>query len=144
MKSLVYIDHFRGEVQPASWEALGLAKSLGTAIAVVFGKDAEAALVRAEELVAPVHRLAEGLMAGRRQAPPRHEEPESVTQSPGDLGQGERSRSGCGELQRQRQSLQSLADLRHRWRMFRIPFPRTCPAGSAENNWPVLNPQPLS
>ncbi|MBI5838992.1 MAG: electron transfer flavoprotein subunit alpha/FixB family protein [Chloroflexi bacterium] len=42
MKSLVYIDHFKGEVQPASWEALGLAKSLGTAIAVVFGKDAEA------------------------------------------------------------------------------------------------------
>ncbi|MEW6405808.1 MAG: electron transfer flavoprotein subunit alpha/FixB family protein [Chloroflexota bacterium] len=42
MKSLVYIDHFKGEVQPASWEALGLAKSLGTAIAVVFGKEAEA------------------------------------------------------------------------------------------------------
>ncbi len=42
MKSLVYIDHFKGEVQPASWEALGLAKSWGTAIAVVFGKDAEA------------------------------------------------------------------------------------------------------
>lgn len=42
MKSLVYIDHFKGEVQPASWEALGLAKSLGTAIAVVFGKDVEA------------------------------------------------------------------------------------------------------
>jgi electron transfer flavoprotein alpha subunit len=37
MKSLVYIDHFKGEVQPASWEALGLAKSLGTATAVVFG-----------------------------------------------------------------------------------------------------------
>ena len=37
MKSLVYIDHFKGEVQPASWEALGLAKSLGTAIALVFG-----------------------------------------------------------------------------------------------------------
>jgi electron transfer flavoprotein alpha subunit len=42
MKSLVYIDHFKGEVQPASWEALGLAKSLGTAIAVVFGRDVEA------------------------------------------------------------------------------------------------------
>ena len=37
MKTLVYIDHFKGEVQPASWEALGLAKSLGTASAVVFG-----------------------------------------------------------------------------------------------------------
>ena len=37
MKTLVYIDHFKGEVQPASWEALGLAKSLGSASAVVFG-----------------------------------------------------------------------------------------------------------
>ena len=37
MKTLVYIDHFKGDVQPASWEALGLAKSFGSAIAVVFG-----------------------------------------------------------------------------------------------------------
>jgi electron transfer flavoprotein alpha subunit len=37
MKSLVYIDHFKGEVQPASWEALGVAKGLGAASAVIFG-----------------------------------------------------------------------------------------------------------
>lgn len=37
MKTFVYIDHFKGEVQPASWEALGLAKSFGTAVALVFG-----------------------------------------------------------------------------------------------------------
>ncbi len=37
MKSLVYIDHFKGEVQPASWEVLGVAKSFGTATAVVLG-----------------------------------------------------------------------------------------------------------
>ena len=37
MKTLVYIDHFKGEVQPASWEALGLAKTFGTAVALVFG-----------------------------------------------------------------------------------------------------------
>ena len=37
MKTFVYIDHFKGQVQPASWEALGLAKSLGTASAVIFG-----------------------------------------------------------------------------------------------------------
>ena len=37
MKTLVYIDHFKGEAQPASWEALGLAKSFGSASAVVFG-----------------------------------------------------------------------------------------------------------
>jgi electron transfer flavoprotein alpha subunit len=37
MKTLVYIDHFKGEVQPASWEALGLGKTLGSAAAVIFG-----------------------------------------------------------------------------------------------------------
>ena len=37
MKTFVYIDHFKGDVQPASWEALGLAKSFGTAVALVFG-----------------------------------------------------------------------------------------------------------
>jgi electron transfer flavoprotein alpha subunit len=42
MKTLVYIDHFKGEVQPASWEALGLAKSFGTALAVVFGSGLDA------------------------------------------------------------------------------------------------------
>jgi electron transfer flavoprotein alpha subunit len=41
MKTLVYIDHFKGEVQPASWEALGLAKSLGTASAVILGSGVE-------------------------------------------------------------------------------------------------------
>jgi electron transfer flavoprotein alpha subunit len=42
MKTLVYIDHFKGEVQPASWEALGVAKSLGSASAVVLGTDVQA------------------------------------------------------------------------------------------------------
>jgi electron transfer flavoprotein alpha subunit len=42
MKTFVYIDHFKGEVQPASWEALGLAKSLGTASVVVFGTGVDA------------------------------------------------------------------------------------------------------
>jgi len=41
MKTFVYIDHFNSDVQPASWEALGLAKSFGTAIALVFGSDAD-------------------------------------------------------------------------------------------------------
>ena len=41
MKTLVYIDHFKGEVQPASWEAIGLAKKYGTAVAVVFGADTD-------------------------------------------------------------------------------------------------------
>ena len=46
MKTLVYIDHFNGEIQPASWEALGLGKSLGSVSAVVFGSGVEA-LVKA-------------------------------------------------------------------------------------------------
>ena len=37
MKTFVYIDHFKGDVQPASWEALGLAKTFGSAVALVFG-----------------------------------------------------------------------------------------------------------
>jgi len=37
MKTFVYIDHFKGEVQPASWEALGLGKSFGPVSAIVFG-----------------------------------------------------------------------------------------------------------
>jgi electron transfer flavoprotein alpha subunit len=48
MKTLVYIDHFKGDVQPASWEALGLAKSFGSAAAVVFGSgDAVASVAQA-------------------------------------------------------------------------------------------------
>jgi len=47
MKTFVYIDHFKGEVQPASWEALGLAKNFGgssslTTTAIVFGSDVDA------------------------------------------------------------------------------------------------------
>src|SRR6266540_1580333 len=42
MKTFVHIDHFKGEVQPASWEALGLAKSLGTASVVIFGSGLDA------------------------------------------------------------------------------------------------------
>ena len=41
MKTLVYIDHFKGEVQPASWEAIGLAKKYGTAVAIIFGADTD-------------------------------------------------------------------------------------------------------
>ena len=42
MKTLVYVDQFKGEIQPASWEALGLAKSLGTASVILFGSGLEA------------------------------------------------------------------------------------------------------
>jgi electron transfer flavoprotein alpha subunit len=49
MKTLVYIDHFKGEVQQASWEALGVGKSLGTASAVVLGSGVDAVVKAAFE-----------------------------------------------------------------------------------------------
>lgn len=42
MKTWVYIDHFNGQPAPASWEALGLAKTFGEASAIVFGQNVEA------------------------------------------------------------------------------------------------------
>lgn len=42
MKTLVYVDHFKGDIQPSSWEALGLAKRFGAAAAVVFGSGVDA------------------------------------------------------------------------------------------------------
>jgi electron transfer flavoprotein alpha subunit len=41
MKTLVFVDHFKGSEQQASWEALGVAKSLGAAIALLFGSGLE-------------------------------------------------------------------------------------------------------
>ncbi len=43
MKIWVYIDHFKGEALPSSWEAIGAAKSLGGEVtALVFGSGVEA------------------------------------------------------------------------------------------------------
>lgn len=49
MKTFVYIDHFKGEIQPASWEALGLAKTFGAAVALVFGSGVDAIVKAAFE-----------------------------------------------------------------------------------------------
>lgn len=49
MKTLVYIDHFKGEVQPASWEAIGLAKGWGTVQAVVLGASGQGLVKTAYE-----------------------------------------------------------------------------------------------
>jgi len=49
MKTFVYIDHFKGEIQPASWEAIGLGKTLGTVSAVVFGSGVDAVVKAAFE-----------------------------------------------------------------------------------------------
>jgi electron transfer flavoprotein alpha subunit len=42
MKTWVYIDHFKGEPLPASWEAIGVGKTLGDVSALVFGSGVEA------------------------------------------------------------------------------------------------------
>jgi len=49
MKTWVYIDHFKGEVQPASWEALGLGKTFGAVSAIVFGSGVDAVVKAAFE-----------------------------------------------------------------------------------------------
>lgn len=42
MNTWVYIDHFKGEALPASWEAIGVGKTLGNVTALVFGAGVEA------------------------------------------------------------------------------------------------------
>jgi electron transfer flavoprotein alpha subunit len=41
MKIWVYVDHFQGAALPASWEAIGLGKTLGPVTALVFGSGVE-------------------------------------------------------------------------------------------------------
>jgi len=42
MNTWVYIDHFKGQALPASWEAVGAAKPLGKVTGLVFGSGVEA------------------------------------------------------------------------------------------------------
>ena len=42
MNTWVYIDHFKGNVLPASWEAVGVGKTLGSVTALVFGSGVDA------------------------------------------------------------------------------------------------------
>ena len=42
MKTWVYIDHFKGEALPASWEAIGVGKTYGSVTALVFGTGVDA------------------------------------------------------------------------------------------------------
>ncbi|MBA4380257.1 MAG: electron transfer flavoprotein subunit alpha [Anaerolinea sp.] len=41
MNTFVYIDHFKGNALPSSWEALGVGKTLGAVTALVFGQGLE-------------------------------------------------------------------------------------------------------
>jgi electron transfer flavoprotein alpha subunit len=42
MNTFVFIDHFKGTALPASWEAVGVGKTLGNVIALIFGSGVEA------------------------------------------------------------------------------------------------------
>ena len=42
MNILVYIDHFKGEALPASWEAVGVGKTLGKVTGLIFGSGVDA------------------------------------------------------------------------------------------------------
>jgi electron transfer flavoprotein alpha subunit len=42
MNTWVYIDHFKGKAVPASWETIGVAKTLGNVTALIFGSGIEA------------------------------------------------------------------------------------------------------
>jgi electron transfer flavoprotein alpha subunit len=42
MNTLVFIDHFKGNALPASWEAVGVGKTLGTVTALILGSGVEA------------------------------------------------------------------------------------------------------
>jgi len=59
MKTWVYIDHFKGQALAASWEALGLARTLGPVSALVFGVGVETLAAAAFEFGADEVLLAE-------------------------------------------------------------------------------------
>jgi electron transfer flavoprotein alpha subunit len=42
MNIIVYIDHFKGEALPASWEAVGVGKTLGKVTGLIFGSGVDA------------------------------------------------------------------------------------------------------
>ena len=42
MNTLVFIDHFKGNALPASWEAVGVGKTLGNVTALICGSGVEA------------------------------------------------------------------------------------------------------
>jgi electron transfer flavoprotein alpha subunit len=59
MKTWVYIDHFKGEAVPASWEAIGVGKTFGPVTALVFGSNVDTVAQAAFEFGADEVFLAE-------------------------------------------------------------------------------------
>src|SRR5580765_753527 len=67
-------------------------------------------LLGREQLVAPVERRLERLLARRRGAAARSEESEAVVEAAGQRGRSERVHTGGRELERQREPVQPVAD----------------------------------
>ena len=70
-------------------------------------------LVVAEQVVAPFDRRTERLLAGPHDAGAADEETEAVVELHCDLLGAEVTQSGGGELDRERDAVEVLADLRH-------------------------------
>ena len=81
------------------------------------GEDCEAtvedALLAGEQVVAPVDRGPQRLLAGQRRAAAGAEHVEALAQARGDLVERQRGCAGRGEFDRQRHAVQTPADLLH-------------------------------
>ena len=73
----------------------------------------EHALLAREQVMAPVDRGPQRLLAGQRRAAAGAEHVEAVAQARGDLLERQRGRAGRGELDGQRHAVQTPADLLH-------------------------------
>ena len=71
------------------------------------------ALLAGEQVMAPVDRGPQRLLAGQRSAAPGAEHVEALAQARCDLVERQRGRAGRGELDRQRHAVQTPADLLH-------------------------------
>ena len=96
-----------------------MSTSAATAVAdsseKVAGKDGEAAqdrpLALGQQLVAPVERRAQGLVARQRRAPAARQQPEAIVQERRQPAHAEGVDAGSRELDRERDAVQPAADL---------------------------------
>src|SRR5206468_13071544 len=93
------------------------ADPLGGGEGAAAGEDGEAPEYRAlfigEEVVAPVDRCAERLVAGHRNTTAAGEQAEAVIEPRRDLLDGQGANARGGELEREWDAIEALADLHH-------------------------------
>ena len=86
-------------------------------------------LVVGQEVVGPLHRMAERELSFRPRCRPL-QQPESIGESIPDLDRAHRRHSGGGQLDAQREPVEGLADLGHRGGGLRLREPEVGPDGS--------------